>query len=387
MRVLITSTSGYGHVFPMVPLAMALRASGHDVLWATAPDAGHLLAAAGIDTVAAGMSSTERVRVRNATAAQAVGVRPDTIAAYMFPRLFGAVSTPRMLADLLPVARAWAPDLVVHEQAELAGPLVAALLDLPSVTHAFGGATPPEVLQEAGRAVEPLWTEHGQSLPPYAGSFRSGYLDICPPSMQMVSLAHVPRVVPIRPVSWAAEGDDRLPPRLDDDVGPPLVYVTLGTVHDDVMVLKTAVDAIAELPVRVLATVGPDGDPALLGHQPANVIVERYVAQTAVLPRCAALVSHGGLGTVLAALAHAVPQVCLPHAADQFRNAEGVERNGAGLILRPDAVTGSAITDAVRTVMTNPAYSVAARRLRAEIESMPPPADVVQTLTALVKER
>ena len=54
MRVLITSTSGYGHVFPMVPLAMALRASGHDVLWATAPDAGRLHAAAGIETVAAG---------------------------------------------------------------------------------------------------------------------------------------------------------------------------------------------------------------------------------------------------------------------------------------------------------------------------------------------
>ena len=387
MRVLITSTSGYGHVFPMVPLAMALRADGHEVLWATAPDAGRLLAAAGIETVAAGMSGTERVRVRNATAAQAVGVRREDIAAYMFPRLFGAASTPRMLADLLPVARSWAPDLVVHEQAELAGPLVAALLDLPSVTHAFGGATPAEVLQEAGHAVEPLWRKHGRSLPPYAGSFRSGYLDICPPSLQMVSLAHVPRVFPLRPVSWARESDDRAPAWLDEDAATPLVYVTLGTVHDDVTVLKTAVDAIAALPVRVLATVGPDGDPALLGRQPANVMVQRFVAQTAVLPRCAALVSHAGSGTVLAAAANAVPQVCLPHAADQFRNAEGIARSRAGLMLRPDAVNGPAIADAVQTVMSDPAFAIATRRLRDEIEAMPSPADVVPTLTALVKQR
>lgn len=201
----------------------------------------------------------------------------------------------------------------------------------------------------------------------------------------MVSLAHVPRVLPLRPVSWAAESDERLPARLHEDESAPLVYVTLGTVHDDVMVLKTAVDAIAALPVRVLVTLGPGRDPALLGRQPANVMVERYVAQTAVLPRCAALVSHGGSGTVLAALAHAVPQVCLPHAADQFRNAEGVERCGAGLVLRPDAVNVPAIADAVQTVMSDPAFAVAARRLRAEIEGMPSPADVVRTLAALVE--
>jgi UDP:flavonoid glycosyltransferase YjiC (YdhE family) len=39
MRVLITTSSGLGHVLPMVPLAHALRDRSHDVLWATGPDA------------------------------------------------------------------------------------------------------------------------------------------------------------------------------------------------------------------------------------------------------------------------------------------------------------------------------------------------------------
>jgi UDP:flavonoid glycosyltransferase YjiC (YdhE family) len=383
LRVLITSTSGYGHVFPMVPLAMALRETGHDVLWATGSDAGRLVAAAGIDVAPAGMTNAERIHARDALAARAVGVRPEEIAAYMFPRLFGQVSTPRMLIDLLPVAKAWTPDLVVHEQGELAGPLVAALLGLPCVTHAFGGATPADVLQEAGRLLQPVWADQGLELPPYAGSFGSGYLDICPPSLQVTSLAHVPLVFALRPVSYAAESDERLPAGIDEDAGTPLVYVTLGTVHDAVPVLKIAVDAISALPVRVLATVGPDQDPKVLGPQPANVVVMRYIAQTTVLPRCAALVSHGGSGTVLAALANAVPQVCLPHAADQFRNARGVQRSGAGLALLPDAVSAAAVADAVGTVMTDLAFTMAAGRVRAEIMAMPSPTEIVPTLAAL----
>ena len=89
-------------------------------------------------------------------------------------------------------------------------------------------------------------------------------------------------------------------------------------------------------------TVGPHGDPAALGPQPAHVMVERYVSQTAVLPLCAAVVSHGGSGTVFGAAGLGLPQVCLPQAADQFRNTAGVVGSGAGIGLHPDQADGAA---------------------------------------------
>lgn len=67
--------------------------------------------------------------------------------------------------------------------------------------------------------------------------------------------------------------------------------------------------------------------------------VERHVPLADVLPRCAAVVTHGGSGTVVAALAAGVPCVVLPMGADQPWNADRVAALGTGLVL--DAVTAA----------------------------------------------
>jgi hypothetical protein len=74
------------------------------------------------------------------------GVAPGGQAEFIFRRMFEEAFTPPMLADLLPLARSWRPDLLVHENGELASPLVGAILRVPSVTHAFGGAIPASFL-------------------------------------------------------------------------------------------------------------------------------------------------------------------------------------------------------------------------------------------------
>lgn len=55
VQVLITTSPAIGHVHPMVPLAHALVAQGHDVLWATGPDGCPIVEAAGLKCVVAGM--------------------------------------------------------------------------------------------------------------------------------------------------------------------------------------------------------------------------------------------------------------------------------------------------------------------------------------------
>src|SRR4051812_23691708 len=115
MRVLFSSTSGYGHVIPMLPLARAFREAGHDVLWATAEQALPLVTAIGVEAVASGASGPEEEALRRELRTRAEAVDPAGRGVYVFPRMFGAALTPPMVADLVQVARSWRPDLLVHE--------------------------------------------------------------------------------------------------------------------------------------------------------------------------------------------------------------------------------------------------------------------------------
>jgi len=260
MRVLFCSTWGYGHVFPMVPLAQACLAVGHDVLWVSNEPARPLVEAAQIPFAAAGLTAQGVLDAEQRNRSHIQQLAPQDRAAFAFPHLFGAWSAPAMTADLLPLASAWRPDLLVHEAAELASPLVGSVLGLPSVTHSFGGAVPPAFLTEAGGWLAGLWTLHGQSVPPYSGCFQSGYLDICPPSVQPIDLSHIPRRQPLKPVSWTGPPPELLPPYLQPD-DRPLVYVTLGTVFNRAPVLRTVIEMLSALPVRVLAANRPGRRP------------------------------------------------------------------------------------------------------------------------------
>ena len=138
--------------------------------------------------------------------------------------------------------------------------------------------------------------------------------------------------------------------------------------------------ALARLPVRVLVTVGPDGHPEALGPQPDHVHVERWVDQPRVLQHCDVVVSHAGSGTFLGALAEGLPQLCLPQAADQFRNTAGGLRAGVVVALRPDESSPEAIASAVGALLTDEALHRRARGVADEIAAMPSPDDVVDRL-------
>jgi UDP:flavonoid glycosyltransferase YjiC (YdhE family) len=140
---------------------------------------------------------------------------------------------------------------------------------------------------------------------------------------------------------------------------------------------------LATLDVPVLVTLG-NADPTSVGPQPDRIRVAGYVSQSAVLPHASVVVSHGGSGTVLATLAHGLPQVCVPQGADQFRNGHGVERSGAGISLPPAVLTPESVADAVRALLDDPSYRAGAGHVCEEIAAMPSPDEVVTVLEALV---
>jgi MGT family glycosyltransferase len=145
------------------------------------------------------------------------------------------------------------------------------------------------------------------------------------------------------------------------------------------------VQAIADLDVRALVTVGARGDPSMFGPLPPKVRVEQFVPQARVMPHASLVVSHGGSGTLFGALAHGLPQLCLPQAADQFDNAELILRHGAGLFVKPDETTVGAVQNAVRRLLVEPMFREAAGGIQRAIEDMPAATEVVATIERFVQ--
>jgi len=366
----------------MLPLARAFAGAGHDVLWATSADSCKHVGAAGIDARPAGLAGA-RLRERVVkTHEAAAAVSPPERAGFVFPRLFGEESTAPMLDDLLPLAQQWRPDLLIHEHAELASPIVGAVLGLPSVTHSYGGAIPAPFLVAAGSRIESVWAEHGQAIPPYAGCFNSPYLDICPRAVQSVDVSHIGRIEKLRPVAEIGDRPTVFPTYLEDDTRP-LVYLTLGTVFNYASVMRRAMEALSALPIRLLVATGPGGDPADFHPVPPNVWVERWVHQAQVLEYSSVVASHAGSGTFLGALAMGLPQLCLPQDADQFRNSEGGRQCGAALVLTPDEADADSIAQAVGRLLSEKVFRLNAGRVSREIRAMPEPAAVAEKLVDL----
>jgi Erythromycin biosynthesis protein CIII-like, C-terminal domain/Erythromycin biosynthesis protein CIII-like, N-terminal domain len=370
MRVLFTTTPGRGHWQPMLPLGQALRAAGHEVRWAAAEEVCRRLREEGFDAVGSGRGATELPVITPPPpeiASLPAAERPE----FLFARFFGPRRAEPMIADLVPIVEDWQPQLLVCDQAELAGPIAAARAGVPNVTHAFGHLLPAKRVMRAGDAVADLWRAHGLEPRPFAGMYDHIYLDIYPPSLQTDDIGHVGEIQLLRPALISKDG-------LPD----PLVYITFGTVwNEDLSLFSTAVEAARELPVRVVVTLGPGHDPGELGEQPANVRVADFIPQEQLLPECAAVVSHAGSGTFLATLSAGVPQLLLPLAADQFLNAEAAARGGVALVLRPGEVSVSSVRDALRKVLADASLREAAERVSAEMDAMPSPQDVAAELT------
>ena len=164
---------------------------------------------------------------------------------------------------------------------------------------------------------------------------------------------------------------------------PDTVYVTLGTIMNQApAVFRAVIDGCARWPVNLIVTTGPGFDPALLGPLPPAVRTAPFLPQAAVLPHCRAVVSHAGAGTMLGALCHGLPQLCLPQGTDQPSNTAALLPTGAALALQPDEITADAVAEALGRLLDEPSFRQAASRLRAEIDDMPTAAAVLAEILA-----
>jgi UDP:flavonoid glycosyltransferase YjiC (YdhE family) len=151
-----------------------------------------------------------------------------------------------------------------------------------------------------------------------------------------------------------------------DDGREPLVVVSFSTSYQQQLdPLQRVVDALGGMDVKGVVTTGTAISPDAVSA-PANVSVVRFADHRRLLPSASVIVTHAGLGTVMNALSHGVPMLCMPMGRDQFFNAAMIERLGTGRVIDASADTAT-ISAGVQAVLEDPEPKAAAKRVASVI--------------------
>jgi MGT family glycosyltransferase len=157
---------------------------------------------------------------------------------------------------------------------------------------------------------------------------------------------------------WRSEPLD-LPFSIEDRKS--LVAVSFSTRFAATEIVQRVLDTLAALPVHGLVTLGPALAPGDL-RLPGNVVAHRFISHGVVLPRAQLVITHAGLGTVMAALTHGVPLLCIPLKNDQFENAARVVSAGAGRTLGSHT-RRSSLKPAILQLLNEPRFREGAGRM------------------------
>ncbi len=381
MRVLFTTVPLHGHFFPMVPLAHALRAAGHEVLVTSPAHFTGVITEAGLPAAhcAPPLRFADIMTIdRNGNPvapAKTAAERHDAAG-----RAWGRL-TARTLDRTLELVEQWRPDVIVSEPSEHAGSLAATLRGLPWIEHGWGVSTIPEARPPACDELAPELARLGLvDLPAPDLS-----LHVCPPSLQRPdapgSRNHRMRYVPYN-------GPAVLPEWTLGERDKPQVCLTFGSLlprlgfRDFRSVLAEIAAALPGLGVELV--VGLENElAAAWAPLPPGVRSVGWIPLSLVAPACDLIVHHGGSGSMLTAAAAGLPQLALPQTADQFENATCLSNFGAGRQLVGENVTVDIIMNTCREMLADSSYRDRAAVLAAENAAQPAPADVVSVLHTL----
>jgi UDP:flavonoid glycosyltransferase YjiC (YdhE family) len=380
VRILFAFAGGTGHFLPLAGLADVARRVGHEVAFAGQDAMVPTIEAAGFTAFASGGATLREPSGRRAPL-EAVDLEREARAIRV--TFAGRVAQERA-GSLRELCAAWRPDVIVRDEIDFGAAVAAEAARVPCATVlciASNSFVPAALVREPLGALRA-----GHGLPPDPGlAMLDGGLTLSPlpPSLRPAARGRV--VHPYRAPGEHAGPDESVRSLLAGLDGRPVAYLTLGTIFNQESgdLFERALAGLRGLPGHVVVTVGRELAPESLGPQPPNVHVRQYVPQALLLPHVDLVVSHGGSGSLLGALAHGLPMVLLPLGADQPLNAERAAQLGVARVLDAPAVTAELVHAAARDVLAEPAYRLRAERIRDEIEALPPVEHVVSLVEQL----
>lgn len=355
MRVLVVAAPLLGHVFPLMPLALALRDAGHDVVVATGGDALRVRES-GLpveDVVPPGVRfGPIALRIMLAHPIVAKREMEGSGRLDFVSRMFAAVGN-AMTEPLQALAAKWRPDVVVHEPLAVAG----SALGVPSIVHDVSLFDGLELTAAVGARMKA-----GVRSP-------ATVLRTAPRSVLEFKVGQPMRFV-------AHSGDGEVPRWLAEPAGKPRILVSRSTAPGPgAGRMMAAVTKAAEHVDAEFVLVRPEKTEGL----PGNVRTVGWVPLPHVLPFCDGIVHHGGAGTLLGALAAGVPQLVEPGPGDRTTHANAITRRGAGLKAGPRDITPELLT----RLIEDSKLQKAAGEVRDEIAAMPSPAEVADRWESL----
>lgn len=382
MRVLFATTANDGHFGPLRPFAVAFADAGHEVQVAAPASYAAALKNAGyvhapFDDAPPELIGPVMARLPTLPFEEANSV----VLREVFARIDARAALPGLLARI----ESWRPDVVLRESAELGSLAAAERAGVPHVHVSIG--MHDLVDQFARETTEPL-----VELAHLAGLGDHRLTDAL--SVETV-ISSVPESVDgVGPTwrfrdPWLVDPAGGELPRPWGNPDHPLVYVTFGSVTGSLgpfdAVFAEALDGLADLPARVLMTVGRRFDAEQLLPLPANACVLPWWPQDAVLAHASAMLGHGGFGTTMGAFANGVPQVVAPiFTTDQLANGRHVAESGAGLTVDPGPGGVTQACALVPRLLEEASYAERARAVAAEIAALPHPREAVERIATLV---
>lgn len=393
MRVLLGAFGDPGHAFPTIALASALHARGHTVCVQTWERWREHVEAAGIAFAAAPEYHVFPTRERPLKPYEAVVLATS---------------------DTRPLVREFAPDVVVADiltlapalAAELEGVRVATLIPHVDPRPAPGfppysvGARLPRTalgrrVWERTDGLMARGLEYGRrelnetrrrlDLPPL-GHAHGGI------SRELVLVGTFPQLEYPRP-DGAPPGTTAVgplqwePPTAEVELPAgdgPLVLVAPSTSQDpEHHLLRAALEGLADVPVRVLAT-SNRRRPVPAVAVPPNARLVEWVSYARTMPRCDVVVCHAGHGTVLRALTSGCVVVAAPEAGDMNENAARVDWAAVGVRIPRRLVSARSVRLAVGRAVSEPALRARATELAAWAEAHPAGPRAAELLEAYV---
>jgi UDP:flavonoid glycosyltransferase YjiC (YdhE family) len=372
LRVMIGAVGWAGHLFPAIALARELRRRGHEVLLETfgrwrsvVEEMGITFAAADeqivfgglLDGIHGGPTLAEATRSLIPTIAE---FRPDVLISDLF------TLTPALAAEAEGVPRA---TLIPH-------PYPITPPGLPFFTWGF---LPPRSrlgarAWQATRRVTDTWLEGGRR------DLNSARADLGLPPLDRFHGAISDRLALVAtfpqlelPRRWPAHVHVTGPlhfelPHPDvelPDGDRPLVLVAASTAQDpELTLVRTALEALQDEPVRVLLTMNRDGR-TWPGPVPDNAVVVDWVSYAQVMGEASLVISSGGHGTVVRALAEGTPVLVCPWGGDMAQNGVRTAWAGAGLMLPRRLVRPGAMRRSVRRLLAEERFAARAGEIAA----------------------
>jgi MGT family glycosyltransferase len=371
--VLIVSWGGGGNLPPLLAAGTLLTARDHRVRVLVSSATRQPAVDAGFDVV-----SYRRSPNPNA----------DTAFEEQAAQMMAIAAGPEIALDVRSVAAELRPDLMVVDCMLPAAIAAGESTGIPTVSlvHFPYGLARTQMLRGAG-----AWTTDRAQL----NITRSG-LGLEPARDDLAAwesaellLVTVPKWFdlatdfPANVVHAGPLGVTRPPHRGSTSEGRPLVLLTFSTtvMQGQVALIQRVCDAIAGLALDAILTLGPAVSAEAI-RVPRNLEASTYGDHDQLLPRCAAVVTHGGLGTTLRSLAHGTPLLLLPLGRDQEFNAGRVVELGAGIRLPHDA-SAPEIASGLLELLAQPRFREAAADAAAAIAADRPDETATEVLLGL----